>query len=86
MPTACFLQPAVDSCLTALINLLACMCGSSLHEMLPSSLPAWVGCLALQEDVMGGWAPEMFEDLMPQYDDESDEGDFEEFDSPAADY
>ncbi|EFN54307.1 hypothetical protein CHLNCDRAFT_135502 [Chlorella variabilis] len=39
-----------------------------------------------QEDVMGGWAPEMFEDLMPQYDDESDEGDFEEFDSPAADY
>ena len=42
---------------------------------------------AVQEDVMGGWEAEMFEDLMPQYDDEADETtEYEDFDSPAADY
>jgi len=41
----------------------------------------------LQEDVMGGWDPEMFEDLMGEYDEESEEaGEYDDFDSPAADY
>jgi hypothetical protein len=54
-------------------------------------MPCFVPNLAtlpqtLQEDVMGGWEAEMFEDLMPQYDDEADETEYEDFDSPAADY
>lgn len=36
---------------------------------------------------MGGWDAEAFEDLMQeQYDEEAEEGDFDDFDSPAADY
>ena len=77
--------------------LLACLLAAATrrisHFWPPSCIfmPCFVPNLAtlpqtLQEDVMGGWEAEMFEDLMPQYDDEADETEYEDFDSPAADY
>ncbi|KAL4458637.1 hypothetical protein ABPG75_013502 [Micractinium tetrahymenae] len=41
----------------------------------------------LEEDILGGWDEESLKDLVGEYDDEGEDGsDFEDFDSPAADY
>jgi hypothetical protein len=40
----------------------------------------------VQEDVIGGWDQEVFADFMPEYEDDEDGGDTEDFDSPATDY
>ncbi|KAL4429363.1 hypothetical protein ABPG77_005137 [Micractinium sp. CCAP 211/92] len=41
----------------------------------------------LEEDIIGGWDEESLKDLMGEYDDEGEEsGEFDDFDSPATDY
>ena len=55
----------------------------------PVPAPAACACAQEEKDVMGGWEPELFEDLMDPYDDEADdteEADSDDFDAPATDY